>query len=232
MQKSTTTKIKFCGLTRPEDIEIVNELKPDYVGFVFWPKSKRFVTGQQVLELKRNLLPDIKAVGVFVDEDPETVAALLVDGVIDIAQLHGSEDEEYIERLRKLIKNGKIGTDEDRFDNIPDGVNGIDTSQAIIIKAIVIKGEEDIERARSSSADFLLLDSGKGTGQTFNWELIKNAELGKPYFLAGGLDPTNVAEAIKTLHPYAVDVSSGIETNGIKDPEKMRQFESAAREMK
>ncbi len=204
-------KIKMCGLTRLEDIQVVNELKPEYVGFVFWEKSKRNVTREQARELKAALSPEIKAVGVFVDEDPEKIAALLNDDIIDIAQLHGNEDEAYIARLRELIGDKPI------------------------IKAFVIKGAENAEaaettiaRIKASTADYLLLDSGKGTGQTFNWELIREADLQKPFFLAGGLDPDNVTAAIEALHPYAVDVSSGIETDGHKAPDKMREFAANA----
>ncbi len=194
------TFIKFCGLTRPEDVQVVNELNPEFVGFVFWGKSKRNGTRRQALELKKALSPEIKAVGVFVDEEPETIASLISDGIIDIAQLHGSEDEAYIGRLRELI-GGKP-----------------------IIKAFVVDTAATIRRIKASSADYLLLDSGKGTGQTFNWELIKEAGIEKPFFLAGGLDPENVAAAIEALHPFAVDVSSGIETESHKDPTKMKQF--------
>ena len=194
------TRVKFCGLKRIEDILVANELMPDYAGFVFWEKSSRNVSEQEARELGRALLPDIKKVGVFVDENPDRVAALLTDEIIDIAQLHGHEDEEYISKLRSLAEG------------------------ACVIKAFVIKSKEDLERAGNSSADYLLLDSGKGTGQTFNWELIREAEFDKPFFLAGGLGPENVAEAIDKLSPYAVDVSSGIETDGVKDPDKMRQF--------
>ena len=194
------TRVKFCGLKRIEDIRAANELRPDFAGFVFWEKSSRNVSEQEAKELGGALLPDIKKVGVFVDEDPDRVAALLRDGIIDIAQLHGHEDKEYISKLRSL------------------------TEGACVIKAFVIKSKEDLERAGNSSADYLLLDSGKGTGQTFNWELIREAEFDKPFFLAGGLGPENVAEAIDKLSPYAVDVSSGIETDGVKDPDKMRQF--------
>ena len=193
-------KAKFCGLKRIDDIRAANELRPDYAGFVFWEKSSRNVSRDEAINLGKALLPDIKKVGVFVDEDPERVAALLTDGIIDIAQLHGHEDEEYIARLRSLA----------------DG--------ACVIKAFVIKSKEDLEKAKQSSADYLLLDSGKGTGQTFNWELIAEAGFDKPYFLAGGLGPENVADAVKKLNPYAVDVSSGIETDGLKDPEKMSKF--------
>ncbi len=209
------TCIKFCGLTRLSDIEAVNELKPEYVGFVFWEKSRRFVSGEKALELKKALLPGIKAVGVFVDEEPEKIASLLTEGIIDIAQLHGNEDEEYIERLRKLIGDKPIIR---AF--VVKGGEGTGSGEANKSEAI----RKELETIKVSSADYLLLDSGKGTGQTFNWELIKEAGIEKPFFLAGGLGPENVAQAIETLHPYAVDVSSGIETDGLKDPEKMREF--------
>ena len=229
METGTKTKIKFCGLTRPEDIEVVNELGPEFVGFVFWPRSKRFVTKEKALELRKALLPKIKTVGVFVDEDPEAVAALLAEGVIDMAQLHGNEDEEYIERLRELIRKDKKAADGDDG-SAESSVTGKNMNECCaIIKAILIKSSEDIDRAKRCSADYLLLDSGKGTGATFNWELIKNAEFGKPFFLAGGLDPENVTEAVKVLCPYAVDVSSGIETDGVKDLEKMRIFADRVR---
>jgi phosphoribosylanthranilate isomerase len=196
------TKIKLCGLSRICDIEAANRLKPEYIGFVFLPKSKRYVTYEKAKELKSLLSPDIKAVGVLVDESAEIVARLLNDGTIDIAQLHGGEDEDYISRLRKLT--GKP-----------------------IIKAFRIESEEDIARAEKSSADHILLDSGMGTGKVFDWSLIQSIK--RPYFLAGGLDCDNVGEAIKKLRPYAVDVSSGIETNGLKDKEKMAAFVAKVR---
>lgn len=196
------TKIKLCGLSRICDIEAANRLKPEYIGFVFLPKSKRYVTYEKAKELKSLLSPDIKVVGVFVDESAEIVARLLNDGTIDIAQLHGGEDEEYISRLRKLT--GKP-----------------------IIKAFRIESEEDIARAEKSSANHILLDSGMGTGKVFDWSLIQSIK--RPYFLAGGLDCDNVGEAIKKLRPYAVDVSSGIETNGLKDKEKMAAFVAKVR---
>lgn len=196
------TKIKLCGLSRPCDIEAANRLKPEYIGFVFLPKSKRYVDYEKARELKNLLSPKIKAVGVFVDESPQTVAELLNNGIIDIAQLHGGEDEDYIRLLRNL-------TDKP------------------IIKAFRIQSEDDILRAEESSADYILLDSGMGTGTVFNWDLIQNIK--RPYFLAGGLDCDNVGEAVGRLHPYAVDVSSGIETNGLKDKEKMAAFVALAR---
>lgn len=196
------TKIKLCGLSRPCDIEAANELKPDYIGFVFAPKSRRYVTYKKAEELKSLLSPDIEVVGVFVNEPPQNVATLLKKGIIDIAQLHGDEDEDYIAELRLL-------TDKP------------------IIKAFRIKTANDIKIAEQSTADDILLDSGAGTGTVFDWELLKSIQ--RPYFLAGGLDARNVASAIKTLNPYAVDVSSGIETDGVKDKTEMAAFVAAVR---
>lgn len=197
------TKIKLCGLTRPEDIAAANALEPDFVGFVFAPKSRRCVTAEQARALRSQLAPSIQAVGVFVDKAPEQVAALLEEGIIDLAQLHGREDENYLERLRALTEKP-------------------------IIQAFPIKTPNDLERAQSSSADYILLDSGAGTGTTFDWGLLTSVR--RPYFLAGGLGPDNVAQAIRTLHPWGVDVSSGIETDGKKDPAKMEAFVRAVRE--
>lgn len=196
------TRIKLCGLSRPCDIEAANKLKPEYIGFVFAPKSKRYVTPEKAEELKRLLAPDIQAVGVFVHELPKTVAKLLNDGIIDMAQLHGDEDEAYMNQLR-------------RFTHKP------------VIKAFRIKTAGDILCAEQTTADYILLDSGAGTGTAFDWNLIHNAK--RPYFLAGGLTPGNVADAVKALHPFAVDVSSGIETDGVKDETKMAAFVAAVR---
>lgn len=191
------TKIKICGLSRPCDIQAANELGLEYIGFVFAVKSKRYVTFEKAEELKKLLCPQIQAVGVFVNEVPETIADLLNRGIIDIAQLHGNEDEAYIETLRHL-------TDKP------------------ITKAFRIQSEKDIAEAQSSTADYVLLDSGAGTGKVFDWKLIQN--INRPYFLAGGLFPDNVGDAIHMLDPYAVDVSSGIEREGLKDREKMAAF--------
>ena len=197
------TRIKLCGLTRPCDIEAANRLKPDYIGFVFAKKSRRYVSPEQAEVLKKQLSPEIRAVGVFVSEDPETVAGLLNRGIIDLAQLHGSEDEAYLTRLRDL-------TDRP------------------LLQAFRIAGEEDLHRAESSSADGILLDAGAGDGAVFDWKLLKGWS--RPYFLAGGLEPGNVREAVRMLQPWGVDVSSGIETDGKKDPEKMAAFVTAVRE--
>ena len=196
------TKIKLCGLSRLCDIEAANGLKPDYIGFVFASKSKRYVTYEKAAELKSRLSPEIQAVGVFVNEHPQDVAKLLQNGIIDIAQLHGDEDEDYITQLRLL-------TDKP------------------IIKAFRIETANDIKTAKQSTADYILLDSGAGTGTVFDWGLVKSIR--RPYFLAGGLDARNVADAVKALRPFAVDVSSGIETSGVKDKTKMAAFVAAVR---
>lgn len=197
------TKIKLCGLSRPQDIQTANELKPDYIGFVFAPKSRRYVTPKQAAQLRGLLDPGITAVGVFVNEAPKAVAELLDRGVIDIAQLHGTEDEEYISALRAL-------TDRP------------------LIKACRIDSEQDILAAQNSTADYILLDSGDGgTGTCFDWSLVRQLE--RPYFLAGGLRVDNVGDAVAALDPYAVDVSSGIETGGVKDTNKMIEFVHAVR---
>lgn len=196
------TKIKLCGLSRPCDVEAANALMPDYIGFVFFPRSKRCVTAEQAAALKALLVPGIKAVGVFVDEAPEAVAALLAQGIIDAAQLHGHEDGEYIRKLRQL-------TDRP------------------IIQAFRVSSEESLADVEQSSADFVLLDSGMGSGQAFDWTLIEAVR--RPYFLAGGLGIDNVAAAIQTLRPYGVDVSSEIETGAYKDKDKMAAFVAAVR---
>ena len=196
------TKIKLCGITRLCDIEVANELKPEYIGFVFAKKSKRYVAPEVAEQLKRKLSNKIQAVGVFVDESVQQVAKLLREHVIDLAQLHGSEDDDYIRMLRELT-------------NKP------------IIKAFRINEESDLDAIEACSADYVLLDSGAGCGEIFEWSLIKNIK--RPFFLAGGLHTDNVKTAVQEIHPFAVDVSSGIETNGFKDEEKIRAFVTAVR---
>ncbi len=192
------THIKLCGLSRHEDIEVVNQLKPDYIGFIFVEKSKRYVNPIFANELKKKLDKEIKVVGVFVDEELEIVNDLLTLGIIDIAQLHGSESNEYIENLKEISKKP-------------------------VIKAFSIVTQDDLLEAKQSNADFILLDSKSGgSGTQFDWSLLKDFK--KDYFLAGGLDHKNVYEAVKKINPFAVDVSSGIETNGLKDKDKMKEF--------
>lgn len=197
------TRIKLCGLTRPCDIQWANALLPDYIGFVFARKSRRWVSPEEAKALREGLDADIRAVGVFVNASPEAVAALLNNDVIDMAQLHGNEDEAYIRSLRRL-------TDKP------------------LIQAFRVDGPADLERACQSAADHILLDNGPGgTGAAFDWALLKDFD--RPYILAGGLEPGNVAQAVRAIHPFAVDVSSGIETGGVKDVMKMTAFVSAVR---
>ncbi|MDD6038306.1 MAG: phosphoribosylanthranilate isomerase [bacterium] len=196
------TKIKLCGLTRPEDIDAANELRPDFVGFVFAQKSKRYIAPEIAAELKKKLCKSIQVVGVFVDEPIEAVAKLLREGIIDAAQLHGSEDDTYIRKLKQLT--GKS-----------------------VIKAFRIDDATEVSDIENCIADDVLLDSGAGSGETFEWDFVKSVK--RPFFLAGGLDPHNVEAAVKEIHPFAVDVSSGIETDGFKDGRKMAEFVAAVR---
>ena len=154
-------KIKLCGLMRPCDIEAVNELQPDYIGFVFAKKSRRYVSPEKAEKLKAMLAPGIQAVGVFVNEEPAQIVSLLEAGTIDVAQLHGQESETEIRRLRELTDHP-------------------------LIQAFRIDTEQDVERANASTADYVLLDSGAGgTGTVFDWDLLQ--AIRRPYFLAGGL---------------------------------------------
>ncbi len=195
-EQQQRTKIKICGLKRPEDITYVNEAKPDYCGFIIeFPKSSRNVTGDQVRTITANLHPDIIPVGVFVNASLERVEELLLDGTIQIAQLHGQEDEDYIRRIQRNTRHQ-------------------------VIKAFSVKTIQDIELALQSPADYILLDQGSGgTGKTFDWSLIP--EITRPFFLAGGLGPDNLEQAVRTIRPYAVDLSSSVETDGVKDRSKI-----------
>ncbi len=196
------TKIKICGLKSEDDISYVNELKPDYIGFVFLQGRKRYVSPSQASHLRGLLDPSIPAVGVFVGEPLDQVIALAKSETIQMIQLHGQEDEAYLKELRKHCSQP-------------------------VIKAFIIKTKEDMEKALSFPSDYLLLDNGLGTGEAFDWSLIQNID--RPFFLAGGLNPGNAASAIKLAHPYALDVSSGVETDGKKDYEKIKAFIHAVR---
>ncbi len=197
------TKIKLCGLFRPCDIDAANQLKPDYIGFVFAPKSKRYLSAQTASQLKKQLHPSIKAVGVFVEEMPSVIAELLNCDIIDLAQLHGKNASSTILQLRTLTEKP-------------------------LIQAFQIETEEEIQAANLSPADYILLDSKfSGSGTVFDWNLL--SKITRPYFLAGGLTAQNVSDAVKMFHPYAVDVSSGIETDGYKDKNKMTAFVQAVK---
>ena len=198
MQRS---RIKICGLRRVEDIEAVNRYLPDYAGFIIdFPKSHRSLSLDKVQALTEILdRQRIKAVGVFVDAAISKVADALNCGMIDMAQLHGTEDAQYIRRLRNMT-DGKI------------------------IKAFTVRSAEDVNRALESEADHILLDQGQGSGRTFDWSILGERLTGREWFLAGGISQDNIAEAIRRLHPFAVDLSSAVETDKLKDPEKIRKI--------
>lgn len=190
------TKIKICGLRRLRDIEAVNAARPDFAGFVVEvPGSRRSVDKRELRELAGRLEEGILSVGVFVNAPPELVAELLEEGTLDLAQLHGQEDEIYMAELRRLTEKP-------------------------LIQAFSIQTGQDAEQALESRADYLLLDQGRGgTGQTFDWSLLP--EINRPFFLAGGLGEENLERAIRQVRPWAVDLSSSLETDGQKDPEKI-----------
>lgn len=188
-------KIKICGLCRAEDIRFVNAAHPDYVGFVM-AKSRRQVSPEQVRNLTAGLNPAIQTVGVFVNEKREVIAKYLQSGLIDIAQLHGQETREDVLWLKE--QTGKP-----------------------IIKAISVKTQEDVLQWQESAAAYLLLDNGAGgSGEVFDWSRIPAGI--KPFFMAGGIGLHNLDRALE-FNPYGVDISSGVETEGIKDEEKIFQ---------
>lgn len=201
------TYIKICGLFRPEDILYVNGAHPDYAGFIInFKKSHRNVSPDTVISLKKLLLPDIKSVGVYVDEDISSICRLYNTGALDVIQLHGHESNTYIKELKKRIP------------------------KAVIWKAFKIRQKSDIIQCMDSNADMILLDNGYGTGHTFNWELIKN--ITRPYILAGGLTTELIPDAIKRLKPWGIDISTGVETNKLKDKNKIISAVASARQDK
>ena len=190
-------KVKICGLTRPEDIQTVNRYRPDYIGFVInFPKSRRNLSPEQAYQLKTNLSSEIPAVGVTVNQSLSDNAALLNTSTVDIIQLHGQEDDAFIRELQ--MRTGKP-----------------------VWKAFRIRSQMDLEAARRSSADLVLLDNGYGTGKAFDWTLVR--DIGRPFALAGGLQIENIGDAIH-MHPYLLDISSGAETNGVKDAQKIHML--------
>lgn len=207
------THLKICGLRRPEDVTYANEVQPDFAGFVFAP-SKRQVTREEAAELVEQLDPRIHTVGVFVDQPVDFIAELLAAGVIEYAQLHGSEDAAYIEALRK--RTALLG------------------KTAKIIKTVKVGSTADLENISEIDCEYLLLDAWSkegeaagGNGRTFDWSLIKALE--KPFFLAGGLTVDNVQQAVRMTSPYGIDASSCMETEDCKDLNKMKAFARAVR---
>lgn len=208
-------KIKICGLKRKEDISYVNGANPDYVGFVF-AGSKRKVDFETAKILKRQLKEGIPAVGVFVNEEIDFVVKLALENVIDVIQLHGDEDAAYIEALRKRLAQS--------IANYEDNIT--------IIKVIRVKNQEQVLEAEKINVNYLLLDAFKedeygGSGKVFDHNLIP--KLSKPYFLAGGISSDNIIGILDMLKekdnlPYCVDVSSSVETDGVKDQKKINEI--------
>ena len=198
------TKIKICGLYRPCDINYVNKARPDWCGFIInFPQSHRSLTPDQARELRKNLDSSVIPVGVFVDQPVENAAALLNDGTILAAQLHGHEDPAYIAALRTAAPG------------------------CTVWKAFKIRTAADLEAANASPADLVILDNGYGTGEAFDWTLAGGVT--RPYLLAGGLTPENIPDAIARLHPCGLDISSGVETDKLKDFAKIQAAVLAAR---
>ena len=212
-----TPKVKMCGISKVETIPAIVDAKPDYMGLVFAP-SKRQVTVDQaktlVEELHRGYAKKygsdtehdkndtIKTVGVFVNETVDNLVTIANEANLDAVQLHGDEDEAFIQSLKER-------------------------TNVEVWKAVQIRSAADVEKWIDSSADMLLFDAYHkdergGTGEVFDWSSLDAFE--RPFMLAGGIDSTNVARAIRTVRPYGIDISSGIETNGVKDDEKITAF--------
>ena len=201
-------RIKICGLFREEDVGYVNRAGVDYAGFVF-ADSRRQVSHALAMHLRRRLDEGIVPVGVFVNAFCEDIVALYRDGIIGMAQLHGTEDDGYIARLKEASLDGG------NLEPIP------------VIKTILgdelSKGTGPVSRA-----DYYLVDSGSGSGKTFDWNLLESRHFSKPWFLAGGINVDNIERAT-TFNPFAIDVSSGAETDGVKDPEKILRLATMAK---
>ena len=243
----TQVKIKICGLRTSADVEAVNAALPEYAGFIFVPMRRRYVAPAQAAILCQQLDPRIRPVGVFVDARVEEILEVLTHCPLDMVQLHGAEDNDYIAMLRAAYRDRfAVESREPAVDNASarkSGPGPINSSlgkpgpgpgparwrrELCIVKAFRVEGEDDIRRAEASAADEILLDHGAGgTGERFDWTLLQHCR--RRFFLAGGLTPDNVENAIRVAQPYAVDASSSLESDGRKDPEKIRRFVAAVR---
>ena len=204
-------RIKICGLFRDEDIDFVNEARPDYIGFVF-AKSPRQVSSVLAQYLRFRLVNEIIPVGVFVNSPVAEIAALYRNGVISMAQLHGDEDESFIIKLKKETGSKPIP--------VIKTISGGQLSMNDKKKTASNRQTDSNVFNYHTNADFLLIDSGSGSGRTFNWDLLKSIKFQKPWFLAGGININNIQNAM-AHNPFAVDISSGAETNNIKNREKI-----------
>lgn len=200
-------KLKLCGIRRIEDVRMINQAAPDYAGFIFWPKSRRYISPSDAKILRVSLKRGIEPVGVFVNEEPRRIAEIAAEVRLRVIQLHGDEDEAYIRSLRSMYA-GEIW------------------------KAAGVRSAEDIERACRLSADMLLFDAFNtdlrgGTGKRINLGLLKEAAPSRPYFLAGGINASNVREIIAEAAPYGIDVSSGFEVDGAKNSRRLDELMEA-----
>lgn len=234
-------KIKICGLRRPEDVSFANEVRPDYVGFILTGGFRRSITKETARELRSLLAPEIKAVGVFVNEPVERIIEFLEEGIIDIAQLHGQESEEDIVYLKAVtgkpvIKVIKFVQPKEAAIDDPDRETESQEVFEEANKKVKVMNRYAVEAWLDSAADYLLFDSGTGTGKTFDWSVLTEVladyggTLPKEFFLAGGISAENIDEAWQMVQPYAVDLSSSVETDGAKDFEKMKLAVSIVRE--
>lgn len=206
-ERSKETQIKICGIRRREDCIYINEAMPDYAGFVFWDRSFRNVDKPHAYELRELIDKRIQTVGVFVNAEPEFICDIAKAGIISVVQLHGAESPEYIDNIRQ---------------SLPKGIR--------IWKAYKIRSTEDIEEALKSNADRILLDNGYGTGQCFDQSLLNDERLKvRGFILAGGMTPENIPEAISRYAPDMIDISSGVETDRLKDREKIIHAVQAVR---
>ncbi len=192
------TKIKVCGLRRPEDIAMVNEARPDFIGFIFDDTRRRYIEPAKAAALRAELSRDIQAVGVFVNAHPSFIRDVSELAGLDLIQLHGQETKEDIKMVQEVTRRP-------------------------VIKAFRVETKEDLENAAASSADYVLLDNGAGgTGESFDWSLLR--DFPRPFILAGGIGPENAAEAIAQCTPWGLDASSSLETDHRKDAEKINEF--------
>jgi phosphoribosylanthranilate isomerase len=210
-------KIKFCGLRRPEDIEYANQTRPDYIGFVF-AKSKRQVSPEQAGRLAAGLAEGIKKVGVFVNAPLEDILEAVRQAGLDVVQLHGEEGPEEIRAVREALEAG--GLDAGTIGKAPEVWKAVRTTDPAVLLA-----------ADGLAVDRLLLDAftpgmAGGTGVVADWDMIRSVreQLTKPFFLAGGLNAGNIEEAVQSVGPFGIDLSSGIETEGFKDLRKMEEI--------
>jgi len=240
-------RIKICGLFRDEDIDFINEARPDYIGFVF-TKSPRQISTALAQFVRFRIADGIVPVGVFVNAPIAMITELYQNGVISIAQLHGNEDESYITGLKRASVTSI------RHHNRTPEIKVIKAIRTLNSSKILTTNQHELEpsvhtrtKKKSlretpsnfscsppwlnnipSNADYILLDSGAGSGKTFDWDQLKSIKFSKPWFLAGGINIKNIKQAFE-LNPFAVDVSSGAETDGIKDRKKILDLVAAAR---